>query len=152
MPLGEVLMRKTRLATISTNPSNVKARDKRKKAPSLAKLKKKLWKVFSLYIRRRDNYTCVTCGRKGSGSGIHGGHYIVARACGLDYYFSETNVHAQCYHCNINLSGNSHRYREFMVRQYGEKTLKDLETNYWKPCHWAPEDFEKKIAHYEALI
>jgi len=47
---------------------------KRKETP--AKLKKKLWQVFSKYIRARDNYTCVTCGKKGEGSGIHAGHYI----------------------------------------------------------------------------
>ena len=63
---------------------------------TVGKLKKKLWKLFSKYIRQRDNYTCVTCGQKGEGSGIHAGHYITKAVGGIGLYFHEQNVHAQC--------------------------------------------------------
>lgn len=91
-----------------------------------AKLKKKLWVVFSKYIRLRDKYTCVTCGHKGEGSGIHAGHYITKAVGGLSLYFHEKNVHAQCYRCNIHLSGNWTAYRQYILRTYGEKVEKEL--------------------------
>jgi len=117
----------------------------RKKTRS--QLKKILWKHFSIYIRTRDNFTCVCCGRVGSGSGIHAGHYVTRAACGVDYFFSEKNVHAQCYNCN---NGNSIPYRKFLLRKYGEEVVKDLETNYHKPCIDYP--FEEKIEEYQQKL
>lgn len=92
-----------------------------RKPPTNAKLKKKFWKVFSLYIRTRDNWKCVTCGTVGSGSGIHAGHYITKSVGGLSLYFHEQNVHAQCYRCNIHLSGNWTAYRKFILNTYGQE-------------------------------
>lgn len=97
-----------------------------KKALTPGKAKKKLWEVFSKYIRTRDNYTCVTCGKKGEGSGIHAGHYITKSVGGLSLYFHEQNVHAQCYRCNIHLSGNWTAYERFIIQRYGEEVDKEL--------------------------
>ena len=88
--------------------------------------KSKLWKVFSLYIRQRDNYQCFTCGRHATGSGMHAGHYIPKSAGGIALYFHEQNVHAQCYNCNINLSGNSDIYSQKIIEKYGQETLDHL--------------------------
>lgn len=114
--------------------------------------KKKLWHVFTAYIKRRDNYTCVTCGRKVEGANAQGGHYIAKGACGLDYYFSEKNVHCQCGNCNLRLEGNRPAYREYILRTYGSGILTDLEQNYHRPNKWTPADFETKIAHYSSLL
>lgn len=81
---------------------------------------------------------------------MHSGHYIVKGACGLEYYFHEKNVHAQCYRCNINLSGNSAEYRKRLIQEYGEKAVKDLETNYHNPSSNFP--FEDKIAYYKGKV
>jgi len=75
-----------------------------------AQKKKKLWKHFSKFIRERDKYTCFICGRKGEGGGMHAGHFIPKSVGGLALYFHEDNVHACCYHCNINLGGNLYLY------------------------------------------
>ena len=75
-----------------------------------SKLKKKLWALFSKFIKERDGYICFTCGRKGEGSGMHSGHFIPRSIGGLALYFHEENVHAQCYNCNINLGGNQYAY------------------------------------------
>lgn len=120
------------------------------KKKSNASLKKKLWKVFTLWIKKRDNYTCVTCKRKVDGYSAQGGHYIAAGACGLEYYFSEKNVHCQCTNCNFRLEGNRPAYRDFIIATYGIKTLQDLEQNYWRPCKDFP--FEEKIRHYTELL
>lgn len=80
----------------------------KKKTPG--QLKKELWKYFSLYIRQRDKFTCFICGRKGEGGAMHAGHFIPKSVGGLALYFHEDNVHACCYHCNINLGGNLYEY------------------------------------------
>lgn len=61
-----------------------------------SKLKKSLWQIFSRYIRHRDNWTCITCGKYATGAGMHAGHYIPKSVGGIELYFDEENVHAQC--------------------------------------------------------
>jgi len=97
-----------------------------KKVKTIRQLRKILWKLFSLYIRTRDKFTCVTCGKKATGSGMHAGHFITGATCTASLYFFETNVHSQCFHCNINLSGNWVMYESFMKERYGQKHVDDL--------------------------
>jgi len=111
-----------------------------------AQLKKQLWKVFSVYIRTRDKMVCFTCGRKGEGSGIHAGHFIPKSIGGLVLYFHESNVHAQCYHCNINLGGNSYIYGQ----KLGEKICKELYA--LKNQITKDYPFEEKIAYYKEKL
>lgn len=115
-----------------------------------AQLKKALWEVFRKFIYQRDNNTCVTCGKRCESYARQAGHYIAKGACGLDYYFSETNVNVQCSYCNLNLEGNRHKYREYIIKKYGEDILKDIETNYHKPCPNFP--FEEKIVYYKEKV
>lgn len=83
---------------------------KKKSKVKLSVLKRKLWKVFSEYIRKRDKGICFICGRVASGSAYHAGHFIPKSIGGLALYFHESNVHGSCYHCNINLGGNLYEY------------------------------------------
>ena len=99
---------------------------KRKDPNSISVLKKKLWTKFSLFVRERDKYTCFTCGKQATGSGMHGGHFITGSTCPTSLYFDESNVHAQCYNCNINKSGNWVIYEENMIKEYGEEHVKDM--------------------------
>lgn len=80
-----------------------------------------------------------------------GGHYIAKGACGLDYYFSETNVNAQCTDCNLRLEGNRPKYRAFIIRKYGEKVLRDIEMNYHKP-YKGEYPFAQKIDEYKEKL
>lgn len=89
------------------------------KKPKLSTMKKKAWKIFSQYIKLRDDYTCFTCGRKSTGSGLHAGHFLAKRCHGALLYFDPSNVHAQCYHCNINLGGNGPFYSLNLREKYG---------------------------------
>lgn len=86
--------------------------------------KKKLWKLFSIWIKKRDNYTCYTCGRKAEGSGLHAGHFVPKSVGGIALYFNEDNVHAQCYNCNINLGGNQYIYGQKLGKKKVEQILK----------------------------
>lgn len=114
------------------------------------KQRKKLWKLFSKFIRERDEYTCYTCGKQAEGSGMHAGHFITGATCPPSLYFDERNVHAQCYHCNINLSGNWVLYEERMLEDYGAEIvqeLKDARTQKMGEV-WEIEDYDKLIEKY----
>lgn len=90
---------------------------------SNAQLKKKLWSVFSQYIRKRDKGVCFTCGKTGlSGHYYHAGHFIPRAVGGLALFFNETNVNGQCVTCNIYLQGNQYIYGQ----KLGEEKVKEL--------------------------
>jgi 5-methylcytosine-specific restriction endonuclease McrA len=102
--------------------------NKPKKAKTGQQLKKILWRYFSEYIRKRDNYTCISCGKKCIGSECHAGHYH-PRTDGLSLFFDEKNVNAQCSACNLFRHGNLTQYALALKRKYGDQILEELE---WK--------------------
>lgn len=117
----------------------------KKRKQSISFLKKKLWKVFSQYIRTRDKFTCFTCGRKGEGGGMHAGHFISKSVGGIGLYFHEDNVHAQCYNCNINLSGNQWEYGQ----RLGAEKVAELMKIKQEVNKWSEDDYREKIDIYE---
>lgn len=116
---------------------------------SISKLKKELWKYFSLYIRQRDKFTCFTCGRKGEGSGMHAGHFVPKSIGGIALYFHEDNVHAQCYNCNINLGGNHYIYGKKLGEEKAEELYRIKNQVSEK---WTTEDYQAKILYYKRKI
>lgn len=116
----------------------------KKKTP--AQLKKRLWLVFSKYIRFRDKGICFICGRYAEGSGYHAGHFIPKSIGGLALYFHEDNVHGCCYHCNINLGGNLYLYG----KKLGEKKCTELYKLKQKIIKDFP--FENLIKEYEQKL
>lgn len=103
----------------------------RKKLTPLPKLIKKLDDVFQMAIRYRDNFTCITCGRKfpkGERSELHAGHFI-----GRGVYstrWDEENVNAQCAACNLKQSLADveviHRYEVALKQKYGDDVIDRL--------------------------
>lgn len=118
-----------------------------KKKKTKAQLKKELWKVFSLYIKKRDNNICFTCGRYAEGSGYHSGHFIPKSVGGLALYFNEENVHGQCYNCNINLGGNQYIYGEKLGKKLVNKLRKIQHNTITKDF-----DYEGKIGYYKQEV
>lgn len=120
---------------------------------TLGKWKKEFWTVFTEYIKLRDGYTCITCGKKGSGSGIHGGHFIPRSVGGLSLFFHEDNVHAQCIDCNINKGGYGAEYYPKLVEKIGQKRVDELfklrDTGYKK---YSKQDYADAIALYQFKI
>lgn len=95
--------------------------------------KKRLWDIFSKYIRLKyANFNgfvaCFTCGTMKHWKEIHAGHYH-PRTHGMALYFEEKNVHPQCYRCNVELHSNATAYAIALQRKYGDGILKELE---WK--------------------
>ena len=104
------------------------------KRATIASAKKKLWPLFSQYIRARDCLKttgckdwglCITCGKRYHIKLLQAGHFIPGRHNAN--LFSEKGVHAQCYNCNINLRGNTLEYRRKIIEMYGEGADLELE-------------------------
>ncbi len=91
-------------------------RSQRKKP--LRTLHKDTWKVFSKWIKERDNWTCYTCGFPGGEAG-----HFKHKDC-LD--FDEVNINCQCTNCNKWRHGNLGEYSIKLVKKYGLKKVEDL--------------------------
>jgi 5-methylcytosine-specific restriction endonuclease McrA len=82
-------------------------------------------KAMSDYVRERDSWTCVTCGKQGTNKQIDAGHFIPRGYSATK--FMEENVNAQCKRpCNYDLSGNWPKYYDFMVKKYGRAFVDNL--------------------------
>lgn len=96
---------------------------------SVSVLKKRVWELFSKYIRLkysdwRGYCTCVTCGVVKPYTQLQAGHFIPGRHNKV--LFDERNVHPQCYSCNVCKHGDLLNYRDFMVKTYGEDVINEL--------------------------
>jgi len=109
-----------------TKPKFKRSKIKKPKLTPISKLKKQLWSLVSLYIRERDYFLCITCGRTGQGSQIHAGHMIPNASGGALLRYHPLNIHAQCYHCNINLGSNGAEYYRVMLARHGKEIMEKL--------------------------
>lgn len=87
-------------------------------------LDEKLWKVFSLYIRKRDKGICFTCGNRLEIKQCQAGHFFSRGHHAIKY--DEKNVHAQCLPCNVFKHGNLHEYHRNFIARYGQAAYDDL--------------------------
>lgn len=119
---------------------------KKKAKQTTAQLKKKLWVIFSKYIRARDKNICFTCGAKVYGYNYHAGHFIPKAVGGLALYFHEDNVHGQCARCNLFMCGEQYLYG----KKLGEKKVNELYKLKQKIVKDYP--FEEKIIYYNGKL
>lgn len=126
--------------------------DKRTNKPTVSKLKKKLDAIFSKYIRKRDNYTCFTCGiKKVEGErGMQNGHFIPRQYNNTRY--DERNCNAQCYACNMLYGGQPDIYALRLQEKYGEGILKELNATRNKVKQWTVPELEKLIEEYKQKL
>lgn len=102
-----------------------------KKLTPLPKLVKKLDDVFQTFIRYRDDFTCITCGKKyprGERTQLHAGHFVSRGVYATRW--DEENVNAQCAGCNLKQSIGDveviHRYEVALDWKYGRGTVTRL--------------------------
>jgi hypothetical protein len=117
---------------------------KEAKPPSIRELKKKLWTIFSKYIRKRDGYVCYTCNNPGNNAG----HYV-PQSKGNALRYDERNVHCQCSGCNMYKRGNLAPYALRLEKEYGPGILQEfdkIKNTIYKPTH---HELLKKIEHYK---
>ncbi|KKN73823.1 hypothetical protein LCGC14_0396250 [marine sediment metagenome] len=89
-------------------------------------LRRRVWCLFSIYIRLRDCIRttgskewgeCFTCDETLPFDKLDAGHFIAGRHNGN--LFSERGCHAQCRSCNRFKHGNVLEYRRQIVKLYG---------------------------------
>ena len=108
-------------------------RKKRTKELSVRqKLKAEAWIWCSLYIRLRDSVNgewgpCCDCKKPVLIKYADAGHYIGrGSGGGSGVYFDERNIHLQAKQCNLS-NQNRDGYRKFMLKEYGQKVIDELE-------------------------
>lgn len=108
---------------------------------------KKLDKVFSMYIRKRDSkmfggeaFRCISCNGIKPFDQSDCGHYYGRKIMNLRY--DEKNCNAQCRHCNRFNEGFRQGYAQGLIRKYGQNILNELEVKSIQMRKW--EDFEIK--------
>lgn len=101
-----------------------------KKLQAIKNLKKEVWRLCSQFIRMRDcpggKGKCITCENKIYYNNCNAGHYIHGST--KPTWLLEENIHAQCVHCNLYLSGNESIYTLKMIDKYGRNKVDNL----WK--------------------
>jgi hypothetical protein len=120
-------------------------------------LRKKLWIVLTAYIKKRDGRKCITCGKDIlPGKGLHSGHFIPSKICGVELRYDEYNVHVQCFFCNRNMGGFGAMYYIKMIEKYGQERVDELFRRYnvhlIRKEKWSEEDYIAKINYYENKI
>lgn len=118
-----------------------------KKKTDRKKLIEKLDKIFSLYIRFRDNGVCYTCGKRGDIKNMQAGHYV-SRSC-YALRWDETNVHCQCYSCNVCKHGDLITYRERLIEDYGDATVEQIEAQRHDTVKWTIDELQELYDYYQ---
>ena len=124
---------------------------------TISKLKKKLDKLFSEYIRLRDsdykgNCKCISCGKEAPafGGSTHAGHLFSRRY--LSIRFDEKNVNAQCAYCNTFLNGNQIKAARGVENKWGEGTVANLESRMHITTKLSRIDYEEAIENIKRKI
>lgn len=83
-------------------------------------------KVFSLYIRTRDNWTCQRCGRRHEPptSALHCSHFMGRGK--ENTRFNELNADALCYGCHQYFTSHPLEHVEWQVQRKGQKVVDEL--------------------------
>ena len=123
--------------------------DSRKKRKiSRSGLIKKIDYFFAKFIKNRDNYTCITCGRyyPQGGKKINVGHYVSRRVYRLRW--NEINSNAQCSYCNHHLSGDIITYREKLIEKYGIEKVHIIEKMRHTKITYTMDELNKLLDEY----
>ncbi len=127
----------------------------RRPANTITAKKKVLWKIFSIYIRMRDclettgtitHGLCCTCKRDYPIGKLQAGHFIPGRMDSI--LFDPACVHAQCYRCNVQRSGEWVKYFRFMEEKYGRELIFVMMLKSETKCMITPEWIETTAAYY----
>jgi hypothetical protein len=122
-----------------------------------AKLKAKLDKLFSEYVRKRDSdhrglCKCISCGKEAPafGGSMHAGHLFSRRY--LSIRFDPKNVNSQCSYCNTFLNGNQIKAARGVERKWGTGTVDDLESRMHITTKLSRVDYEEAIENIRQKI
>ena len=119
--------------------------------------------MFSKYVRLRDalkttgthtHLRCCTCGKLvealTSQHCADAGHFIPGRHNSV--LFSERGVNGQCKQCNVYRDGNSAKYLDFMLKEYGQKEVDELLEQKNLTVKYTREDYDEIRDKYKGLL
>jgi 5-methylcytosine-specific restriction endonuclease McrA len=133
----------------SQTTKTIKGTTKPKKAKK-STLKKELDRVFSIYIRKRDNGQCFTCPKQDDYKNMQNGHFVPRQY--LAVRWDEKNCNCQCYACNMLYGGQGATYAIRLKQKYGQEIVEWLESQRWVTTKLDDAWYREKIAYYKALI
>lgn len=116
---------------------------------------KKLWKVFSEFIRLRDSNghgfcRCFTCGAVRYWKDCDCGHGIGRQHLSVKY--NEKNNHAQCKKCNGFEEGMKDEYAKRVNEKYGIGTWELLKLAAKKKSTWTQFDIVIMTDYYQKEV
>lgn len=124
--------------------------------------KQKLWRAFATWIKLRDSNDgygeCISCNKlvmyPDPDGGAHAGHLFPRSSTYNSLWFHPMNVHLQCLHCNTFLEGNTMKYREGLIRRYGEGVIEELELARaaGQTRKWYDHDYKEMAKDYRAKV
>ena len=119
--------------------------------PSISKLKKKLDKYFSLWIRLKDadsngyNF-CFTCNKFDHYKNLQNGHFISRKY--LSTRFDEQNCAPQCPKCNIFCYGEQYLFGQ----KLGSELAESLQEKSRSTVKIFPYEYEERISYYKNRV
>lgn len=122
--------------------------------PNRSKLKEKLDKVFSEYVRMkyadfRGVTACYTCGTPYHWKKIQAGHF--QSRVKMPTRWDEKNVKPQCVRCNIFRAGESWKFGKVLDAEYGAGTAEKLYVISNKTRKYTNEELEAMFEKYKRL-
>ena len=125
------------------------------KPKSTAKLKKKLDKIFSLFIRLRDTNKdgygeCYTCGKRLHYKQGHCGHFIPRNI--LVTRWDENNSRLQCPGCNLWGNGKILDFEDRLVKEIGREAVDKMKASRFEILKVDSAWYENKITYYSQLV
>lgn len=125
------------------------------KSETQPQLIKRLDAVFSKYIRLRDAddngiCRCITCGTPHNWKNIQNGHHFKRQY--MSVRFHEMNCNSQCVKCNWLGQGEDVKYREALIKKYGQGEYDKLLWTKHQPKKWSRGELEILIEHYKKQV
>ena len=125
------------------------------KKPSRKTLIKKLDKVFSEYIRKRDTDKngyglCCTCAKRLHYKDAHAGHFMSRRHYATRW--DEENVALQCVSCNSFRSGEQYKFALFLNDKYKTEKATELLIKSRETVKYSLDELEDMIKYFKNLL
>ncbi len=121
------------------------------KKPSLKSLKKKVWKEFSIYIRRKyanNGYVrCYTCGKIMKIKESQCGHGLGGR--GNSILFDGEICRPQCSQCNIFKGGNYDIFHMKLIKENGLDWFNKKLRQKSKTKQFTIKELQDKLEYYK---
>ena len=117
--------------------------------PARKTLRLRADKVFSEYIRKRDNYKCFTCGKVGSpADGVMQCGHLFSRV-NFSTRWDEDNAFCQCRGCNMRHEYDFEVFRAAYVAARGQEAYDALHRKHREVKKFSDADLLEIIYEYE---